>query len=224
MLRMPRMLRRMAAVAAVAVSAWSGGANAYPDASSTYIYVSKQLPERLYLIDGGKVIFESPVNTGIHVAQTPEGAFRIFASYLKRDMKGTDPVTLRRYNDRNVPYAMYYDGGRAIHGFHRSGYGYPQSFGCIELPVSKARQLYALLQGGLETEVVVARRRPSLETEVAVARRRPVEHGRADSNPGSARPAALGSEGQGASHEGASDQGGPYPIDVGVAAETLQPP
>jgi lipoprotein-anchoring transpeptidase ErfK/SrfK len=134
-----------------------------PNADSRYIYVSKQSPERLYLIGGGRVIFQSPVNTGIRAAPTPSGVFRIFASYLQKTMKGTDPRTFRRYNDRNVPYVMYFNGGLAIHGFRRSGYGYPQSFGCIELPVYKARELYGLLQGGSDTKVVVTQRRPAFE-------------------------------------------------------------
>ena len=38
-------------------------------------------------------------------------------------MKGTDPVTGRQYHDANVPYVMYFDGGRAIHGFYRRATG-----------------------------------------------------------------------------------------------------
>ena len=156
---MGRVVRLFTLVAAaVAMLAVVGPTRAH----AAYIYVSKQSPQRLYLIDGGKIVLESPVNTGVRAAPTPEGAFRVFASYPKKTMKGTDPRTLRPYNDRDVPYAMYFDGGRAIHGFPRSGYGYPQSLGCVELPVSKARELYQLLQGGLDTEVVVAQRRPEL--------------------------------------------------------------
>lgn len=189
MVRVRRILMHAATAAALAL-AWPAGAHADInlgsagiDPGSAYIYVSKQSPERLYLIAGGKVIFESPVNTGIRAAATPDGAFRVFASYPQRTMKGTDPVTLRPYSDPNVPYAMYFDGGRAIHGFHRSGYGYPQSFGCVELPVSKARELYQLLQGGLGTKVIVADHRPVLD------------HHNIGSGRGWVRPILAGSEG-----------------------------
>lgn len=157
-----RTLLLVAVAAAALLLGRPASVRADPVAGSAYIYVSKQLPERLYLIDGGSIVFETPVNTGIRAAPTPDGVFRVFASYPLRTMRGTDPVSLRRYNDPNVPYVMYFDGGRAIHGFRRSGYGYPQSFGCIELPVNKARQLYRLLQGGLDTEIVVADERPVL--------------------------------------------------------------
>jgi hypothetical protein len=75
-------------------------------------------------------------------------------------MQGISPVTGRTYDDSNVPYVMYFDMGMAIHGFIRREYGYPQSFGCVELPINKARVLYDLLNGGLNTRVVVAQGRP----------------------------------------------------------------
>lgn len=155
--------RLVAAVAALPLALAAAAAGAHADTTSQYVYISKQTPERLYVIDDGHVVFESPINTGINAAPTPDGRFRIFSSLRKRTMKGTDPRNGRPYNDKDVPYVMYFDGGMAIHGFYRRGYGYPQSFGCIELPVYKARQLYDLLDGGLGTEVVVAQRRPQIE-------------------------------------------------------------
>jgi hypothetical protein len=151
--------RRLAAAVAALLVAMGFGRGADADTASQYIYISKQTPQHLYLIDGGRVLFESPVNTGIRQSPTPSGRFRVFSSVERRNMKGTDPRTGRRYNDKNVPYVMYFDGGMAIHGFYRRSYGYPQSFGCVELPVYKARELYQLLDGGTGTEVVVADRR-----------------------------------------------------------------
>ena len=160
---MTGLLRVAAAVAALQL-VLATGSSAFADAASPpYIYISKQAPQHLYVIDGGRVIFESPVNTGIRQSPTADGRFRIFASYRKRTMKGTDPRNGKKYNDKDVPYAMYFDGGKAIHGFYRKSYGYPQSFGCIELPVYKAKELYQLLDGGTGTEVVVAQRRPQIQ-------------------------------------------------------------
>lgn len=171
MTHVPRLLIVLMGVAFALRLAGPTEAQADPDAGSPYIYVSKQIPQRLYLIDGGKIVFQSPANTGIRVSPTPDGEFRVWASFVQRTMKGTNPVTFKPYNDRNVPYAMYFDGGRAIHGFPRHGYGYPQSFGCVELPVSKARELYGLLQGGLDTEVVVSSHPPVLDHAPAGAGR-----------------------------------------------------
>ena len=57
------------------------------------------------------------------------------------DMKGTNPDGTT-YNDPNVPWASYFNGGDALHGFVRAHYGYPQSNGCIEMPVATAGQIW----------------------------------------------------------------------------------
>lgn len=200
MTRARRLLIKLIVVAAGVTLGWQANAQADADPGSTYIYVSKQVPQRLYLIDGGRIVFQSPVNTGIPLSPTPDGVFHVFASYPSRTMKGTDPVTLKPYSDANVPYAMYFDGGRAIHGFPRHGYGYPQSFGCVELPVYKARELYGLLQGGLDTEVVVASHPPMLAL---------------------ARPASGGRSAEEALARSARAAAAPYPTDDRLADETL---
>jgi len=160
---MTNLSRRLAAAVAALLLALAGAAaSAYADAATQYIYISKQTPQRLYVIDDGRIVFQSPVNTGIRQSPTPEGRFRIFSSMRKRTMKGTDPRNGRKYNDKDVPYVMYFDGGMAIHGFYRRSYGYPQSFGCVELPVYKAKELYQLLNGGTGIEVVVAKQKPEI--------------------------------------------------------------
>jgi lipoprotein-anchoring transpeptidase ErfK/SrfK len=38
----------------------------------------------------------------------------------------------------------YFNGGDALHGFPRPGYGYPQSDGCVEMPISNAASVFPL--------------------------------------------------------------------------------
>jgi lipoprotein-anchoring transpeptidase ErfK/SrfK len=38
----------------------------------------------------------------------------------------------------------YFHGGDALHGFVRPGYGYPQSDGCVEMPISNAAVVFPL--------------------------------------------------------------------------------
>lgn len=122
--------------------------------TDSYIYISTSIPERLYLVKNGHVVLESLVNTGILQSPTPHGEFHIFAKYRRKWMEGINPVTHRKYLDPNVPYAMYFTTkGNAIHGFERKAYGYPQSFGCVEMPPDKAKTLYRLVRDG--TEVVI---------------------------------------------------------------------
>jgi hypothetical protein len=42
------------------------------------------------------------------------------------------------YDDPGVPNVAYFNGGDAVHGFPRYTYGFPQSPGCVELPISAA--------------------------------------------------------------------------------------
>lgn len=122
--------------------------------TDSYIYISTRIPERLYLVKNGHVVLESLVNTGILQSPTPHGEFHIFAKYRRKWMEGVNPVTHRRYLDPNVPYAMYFTTkGNAIHGFERKAYGYPQSFGCVEMPPDEAKTLYRLVRDG--TKVVI---------------------------------------------------------------------
>src|SRR5262249_61140098 len=46
------------------------------------------------------------------------------------------------YSDPGVPYVSYFNGGDALHGFIRGGYGFPQSLGCVEMPYSEAAAGY----------------------------------------------------------------------------------
>jgi hypothetical protein len=56
-------------------------------------------------------------------------------------MSGTNPDG-SPYSDPGVPYVAYFNGGDAVHGFLRGGYGYPQSLGCVELPYSAASVVF----------------------------------------------------------------------------------
>ena len=58
-------------------------------------------------------------------------------------MKGTN-VDGSTYDDPNVPYASYFNGGDALHGFMRSHYGTPQSNGCVEMSYADAALVWPL--------------------------------------------------------------------------------
>jgi hypothetical protein len=58
-------------------------------------------------------------------------------------MKGTN-TDGSTYNDPNVPYASYFNGGDALHGFIRASYGSPQSNGCVEMSYADAALVWPL--------------------------------------------------------------------------------
>ncbi|WP_169794003.1 L,D-transpeptidase family protein [Alicyclobacillus acidiphilus] len=119
--------------------------NPYP---YTYVLVTKNPdPEMLHVWQAGKWVYESVVNTGIAGAPSTDGTFAVYQRYLSQTMKGKNPDGTK-YVDPGVPYVNYYNGSQAIHGFVRQSYGYPQSVGCVELPVDHAKVVWSLLYYG----------------------------------------------------------------------------
>jgi hypothetical protein len=104
----------------------------------TYVYVSKVLPESLTLWVNGVPTFQDiPVNTGAPGADTTDGTYEVFEHVTASEMKGTNPDGTT-YDDPNVPWASYFNGGDALHGFVRATCGSPQSNGCVEMSVANA--------------------------------------------------------------------------------------
>jgi hypothetical protein len=113
----------------------------------TWVTVTKTLPETLQVHEGSKVALSSPTNTGVPGADTQDGVFPIYLRYVATTMIGTN-VDGSHYNDPGVPWVNYFNGGDAVHGYIRPGYGYPQSNGCVELPISTAQTVFGMLQLG----------------------------------------------------------------------------
>lgn len=103
----------------------------------TYALVSQQLPESITLWHDGTDVFSSTVNTGIAATPTPTGTYFVYRRFASTTMAGTNPNGTY-YLDHGVRWVNYFDGGVAIHGFIRASYGFPQSLGCVELPVANA--------------------------------------------------------------------------------------
>jgi peptidoglycan hydrolase-like protein with peptidoglycan-binding domain len=136
---------------ALLADASTGRVNANP---YTYVFVSKQLPEALTLFENGApVMVNIPVNTGAPGADTVDGTYPVFEHVTSSEMKGTNPDG-STYDDPNVPWASYFNGGDALHGFVRATYGSPQSNGCVEMPISQAAQLWPLTPVGTLVTVV----------------------------------------------------------------------
>lgn len=101
-----------------------------------WIYVTETpQPELLHLWHDGSYIIVSKTNTGISASPTPLGTFTVYAHYRSVLMQGRNPNGTPYY-DPHVPWVAYFHaGGFAVHGFYRASYGFPQSLGCVELPI-----------------------------------------------------------------------------------------
>ena len=118
-----------------------------------YVYVSKNLPETTTVYRNGAVAYSTLANTGVPGAPTADGTFPVYLRYLVTTMSGTNPDG-SKYSDPGIPWVSYFNGGDALHGFVRGGYGYPQSDGCVEMPPANAAVVYPLTPIG--TLVTVA--------------------------------------------------------------------
>ena len=108
-----------------------------------YLMVSEVLPEQLVVWRNGKDTYQTPANTGVEGANTPVGTWPVYLRFQTTTMMGTD-VDGTKYDVPDVPWVAYFNGGDAVHGYWRYSYGYPQSNGCVELPVSNAQVVWAM--------------------------------------------------------------------------------
>jgi peptidoglycan hydrolase-like protein with peptidoglycan-binding domain len=118
----------------------------------TWVTVSESLPETLEVHRGNRVVFSTPANTGVPGAETAQGIFPIYARYVSTTMAGED-VDGTKYDVPDVPWVNYFNGGDAVHGYPRESYGFPQSNGCVELPIEAAHTVFGMLAIGDIVEV-----------------------------------------------------------------------
>lgn len=107
----------------------------------SYVLITETDPETLYVWSAGRVVYHSLTNTGISVAPTDLGTWPVYLRFTSVTMSGTNPDG-SHYSDPGVPWVSYFHGGDAVHGFWRSSWGFPQSLGCVELPIQNAAIVY----------------------------------------------------------------------------------
>jgi lipoprotein-anchoring transpeptidase ErfK/SrfK len=133
--------------------AWSSptSATSKSNRSGTGRWIEVSLSnQRLYAWENGRRVYSVRISSGKSSTPTRVGSFAIQRKYPRKTMRG------RGYVAPNVPYTMFYSGAYAIHGaYWHNRFGTPVSRGCINLPVSQARQLYNW--AGTGTRVVIRR-------------------------------------------------------------------
>lgn len=146
----------------------------------TYVLVTKNpAPETLAIWQAGKWVYQSIVNTGVAAAPSTDGTFAVYERFISQTMSGVNPDGTK-YVDKGVPYVNYYNGSEAVHGFPRASYGFPQSVGCIELPIRNAKVVWSLLNYG--TLVTVRGKYVSVSAGPTQTAKRPHSQGNTTSN------------------------------------------
>jgi len=118
----------------------SGQGNALPYG---YVLVTKTLPETTTVYQNGVAVYHTLSNTGVAAAPTADGTFPVYARYTVTTMSGTNPDG-SKYVDPGIRWVSYFNGGDALHGFPRGSYGFPQSVGCVEMPIANAAVVYPM--------------------------------------------------------------------------------
>jgi L,D-transpeptidase catalytic domain/Bacterial Ig-like domain len=112
----------------------------------SFALVSKTLPETITVWHDGRVVVHGLANTGAADTPTPDGTFPVYLRRQHQVMRGLMPDGTP-YADP-VKFVSFFQGDYAVHSIDRASYGSPQSLGCVELPLSEARQVWPYLTYG----------------------------------------------------------------------------
>lgn len=117
-------------------------ASAPPEGVTNGRWIDVNLEEQtLAVYEENRLIFATVIASGLKPFWTRPGLFQIYQKKEAENMRGSDPSDF--YYLENVPWTMYYDGPRALHGaYWRTRFGYPQSHGCVNLSVGDAHWLF----------------------------------------------------------------------------------
>lgn len=106
--------------------------------------------QEMTVMQAGRRLFSWPVSTGGNGYVTPTGTYQ--PQWFSRDHRS------RKYDNAPMPFAIFYDGGYAIHATFSTGMlGRPASHGCVRLHPDNARTLYEMVYalGKDDTYVVI---------------------------------------------------------------------
>lgn len=101
----------------------------------------------------GEMVYATLASTGQHGTWTQPGVFQVWARLQRDNMSGGLPETNYYYLE-NVPWVLYYDNARALHGtYWHNRFGVPTSRGCVNLSIADARWFYEFAQEGTTVHV-----------------------------------------------------------------------
>jgi lipoprotein-anchoring transpeptidase ErfK/SrfK len=113
-----------------------------PEGVTTGRWIDVDLAEQtLAVYDNYQLVFATVVATGLEPFWTRPGLFQIYQKKESETMRNNDPTDY--YYLDNVPWTMYFDKARALHGaYWRTQFGFTQSHGCVNLSVGDSHWLF----------------------------------------------------------------------------------
>ncbi len=100
--------------------------------------------QTLAVYENGHMVFASLIATGLDPYWTRPGVFQIYQKKETENMSGAFEADRSDYYYLDkVPYTMYFDKARAIHGaYWRTSLGFTQSHGCVNMSIGDAAWLF----------------------------------------------------------------------------------
>jgi hypothetical protein len=124
-----------------------------PEAVANGRWIDVNLAEQtLAVYDNHKLVFATLIASGLDPFWTRPGLFQIYKKKETENMSGSFEADRSDYYYlENVPYTMYFDKARAIHGAYwltSTFLGYPRSHGCVNMSIGDAAWVYRWAQEG----------------------------------------------------------------------------
>jgi len=106
--------------------------------------------QTLSVYEDGQLQFATVIASGVEPLWTQPGVFQIYEKHNKTPMTGSfEADNSDAYYLEDVPWTMYYDQARALHGaYWRTKMGFEQSHGCINMTPGDAHWLFDWAQLG----------------------------------------------------------------------------
>jgi hypothetical protein len=102
------------------------------------------LQQTLIVHDNGKLVFATLIATGMAPYYTRPGLFKVTEKKPFETMTGAfETGKVDYYFLQDVPWTMYFDQKRALHGaYWRAMFGFQQSHGCVNISIGDSHWLY----------------------------------------------------------------------------------
>ena len=99
--------------------------------------------QTISVYDHRQLVYATIMASGLEPLWTKPGLFQIYEKYQSAMMRGAFDNGSDAYYLEDVPWTMYFDGARALHGaYWRANLGFPQSHGCVNMTVGDAHWLF----------------------------------------------------------------------------------
>jgi hypothetical protein len=108
-------------------------------------WISINLYEQTLMVyEDGQLVYATLVSSGLKGWWTQPGVFQVYTKLDGDRMMGAFEADRSDYYYlEDVPWTLYYDKARALHGaYWHNGFGYPRSHGCVNLSLIDAHWLY----------------------------------------------------------------------------------